>query len=362
MQDVVIGQERAVQALSSSMRSDRLPHGMLFSGPVGVGKETCARALARGLLCELRGTKDPGRDVVPFGCGSCRACRRVESGAHPDLTVIMSEAEAVGRGLQQPEGKARPSPDIKVDAIRAFAQTLQKRPYEGKNRVAIVVDAHRMNTSAQNALLKGLEEPGPQTILMLLVPNARAVLPTIASRCLRLTFAPLAPEALERILVKKGVVDAAVRARSGVWSVPDALAASSGAASSGAGAQGGGAAAVGDDDDDQAALHRLLGALALRQRAGGGGDGNLHERLEAAAALGRDRAEVDGLLARCARQLARSLRARHLEGLALGDVDELSALEGIFAARRDLQMNGAVQLVIERLLLGTPPSILERHR
>ncbi len=266
----------------------------------------------------------------------------------------MSEAEAVARGLQQPEGKARPSPDIKVDAIRAFAQTLQKRPYEGKNRVAIVVDAHRMNSSAQNALLKGLEEPGPQTILILLVPNARAVLPTIASRCLRLTFSPLAPAALEKILLKKGLADATARAHGGAWSVVDALAGSAAAA--------GGAA---DDAGDKAALERLMGALALRQRAAAGGnagDNGLLERLEAAAALGRDRAEVDALLARCAKQLARSLRARHLEGLALGDLDELIALEGIFAARRDLQMNGAVQLVVERLLLGAPASILERHR
>lgn len=346
-QERVIGQDRAVKALSSSMKSDRLAHGLLFSGPVGVGKETCARGLACGLLCELRGTPN---EQLPFGCGTCRACRRVDSGAHPDVTVVMSEAEGVARGLQQPEGKARPSPDIKVDAIRAFAQTLQKRPYEGKNRVAIVVDAHRMNTSAQNALLKGLEEPGAATILILLVPNARAVLPTIASRCLRLSFAPLAPAALERILTKKGVVDATARAHGGAWSVPDALAGSSAAGGSAGG------------DDDGGHLERLLGALALRQRAAQGGDGDLNERLEAAAALGRDRAEVDALLARCARHLARSLRARHLEGLATSDVDELSALEGIFAARRDLQMNGAVQLVVERLLLGTPPSVLERHR
>lgn len=338
MQDVVVGQDRAVHALEQALKSDRLAHGLLFAGPAGVGKETTARALARGLLCEKRGTPD---EVRPFGCGACRACRRVESGAHPDVNVVMSEAEAVARGLGEPEGKARPSPDIKVDAIRAFAQTLQKRPYEGKNRVALVVDAHRMNTQAQNALLKGLEEPAPTTVLILLVPNVRAVLPTIASRCLRLTFAPLAPAALEKILVKKGVADAAARAHSGATSVVDAVAPS-------------GAAAEAADEG----VHRLLAALALRQR-----NEDLQERLEAAAALGRDRAEVDALLGRVEKKLAKSLRARHLEGLSAGaDVDEVSALEGVVAARRDLQMNGAVQLVVERLLLGAPPSIFELHK
>ena len=298
------------------MASDRLAHGILFAGPTGVGRETCARALARGLLCEKRGGVD---EVLPFGCGQCRACRRVDSGAHPDLTVVMSEAEAVGRGLEAPDGKARPSVEIKIDAIRAFAQTLQKRPYEGRNRVAVVVDAHKMNVQAQNALLKGLEEPGPATILILLVPNARSVLPTIASRCLRLTFAPLSPQAQQAIQSRKAVV-------------------------------------VGDAAEDHEGVDRLVSALLLLQRREG-----LLERLETAAALGRDRAEVDALLAQAERRLAKDLRARHLEGLPHSDLDELPALEGVFHARRDLAMNGAVQLVVERLLLGAPGSILERR-
>ncbi|MDP2341121.1 MAG: DNA polymerase III subunit delta' [Deltaproteobacteria bacterium] len=317
--DVVIGQDRAVAALTAAVRTNRLAHGLLFAGPTGVGRETCARALARGLLCEKRGSAD---ERLPFGCGSCRACRRVEHGTHPDVTVVMSEAEAVSRGMAEPEGKARPSVEIKIDAIRAFAQTLQKRPYEGRNRVAVVVDAHKMNTQAQNALLKGLEEPGPATILILLVPNARAVLPTISSRCLRLTFAPLSPADQQKIQARK--------AAGGVVVVDPA--------------------AVPDGEG----VERLLASLLLHQR----GDGLL-ERLETAAALGRDRAEVDALLALTERQLAKDLRARHLEGLPHSDLDELPALEGLFHARRDLAMNGAVQLVVERLLLGAPASILD---
>jgi DNA polymerase-3 subunit delta' len=315
--DVVIGQDRAVAALSAAVRTNRLAHGLLFAGPAGVGRETCARALARGLLCEKRGAVD---EVLPFGCGVCRACRRVEHGTHPDVTVVMSEAEAVSRGMAEPEGKGRPSVEIKIDAIRAFAQTLQKRPYEGRNRVAVVVDAHKMNTQAQNALLKGLEEPGPQTILILLVPNARAVLPTIASRCLRLSFAPLSPADQQKIEAKKQAGGV------GVVVVP-------------AGSEG---------------MERLMSALLLRQRGEG-----LGERLETAAALGRDRAEVDALLALAEKKLARDQRARHLEGLPHSDLDELPALEGLFHARRDLAMNGAVQLVVERLLLGAPASILD---
>jgi DNA polymerase-3 subunit delta' len=333
--DVVIGQAQAVHALTQAMKSDRLAHGLLFAGPAGVGKETCARGLARGLLCERRHTPD---ERLPFGCGQCRACRRVDAGTHPDVTVVLSEAEMVARGLGEPEGKARPSQDIKVDAIRGLAQTLQKRPYEGAKRVAIIVDAHRMNTQAQNALLKGLEEPSSTTVLVLLVPNIRAVLPTIASRCLRLRFAPLAPEALEAILVQRGITDAGARARGGASSVVDALA---------------------DDDnvDANALADRLIGAIAQREQGVGLGD-----RLELAASLGKDRGEVDVVLAAALRKLKKSLRARHLEGLGGVDVDEVSALEAIWGARLDLQKNGAVQLVLEQLLLGAPPTVFALKR
>jgi len=333
---VVVGQDRAVAALTAALRTDRLAHGMLFVGPDGVGRERTARALARGLLCELRGT---AAEVLPFGCASCRACRRVDSGSHPDLHVVMSEAEGVARGIAQPEGKARPSADIKIDAVRELGQRLLQRPYEGKASVAIIVDAHRLNEKAQNALLKVLEEPAPTTVLLLLVPGVRAVLPTISSRCLRLMFSPLDEAALATILRRLQVADADVRAaRPGVSSVPAAL----------EGEAGGESVAP--------VVESLLAGLALRLRGEG-----LGERLQIAESLGKDRLEVEGVLRATERQLAASLRRRQGQPAAAGTLDEVVALEGIARARADLRSNGAVQLVVERLLCGVPPSILERR-
>ncbi len=337
---MIVGQDRVVFALTAALRTDRLAHAILFVGPDGVGRERTARALARGLLCELRGTPN---EVLPFGCASCRACRRVDSGSHPDLHVVMSEAEGVGRGIAQADsGKARPSAEIKIDAVRELGQRLLQRPYEGKASVAIIVDAHRMNEKAQNALLKVLEEPAPTTVLLLLVPGVRAVLPTIASRCLRLMFSPLDESSLATILRGLQVADAdarAARARLGASSVPAVLEGD-----------------VAGEAVVAPAVERLLAGLAMRERGE-----QLGERLQIAEAIGRDRLEVEGVLRASERQLAASLRLRGGIIAVDGALDEVVALEGIARARADLRSNGAVQLVVERLLCGAPPSILERH-
>ena len=317
------GQDKVVRFLRSATTSARLPHALLFLGPPGVGRETAARGLAAGLLCERR--------VAPFGCGTCRACRRVESGVHPDVHLVVSEAEAARRGLGEPEGKKKASVDIKVDQVRELSRVLRLKAYEGGARVAIVVDAHRMNPSAQNALLKTLEEPAPGTCIVLVAPQARAVLPTIASRCARLTFAPLAEEDVLSILEERGVADARSRARAAGGSVAAAIALD-----------------PVEEERARARADELLAALA-------GGDPM--ERLDAAEALGKERGDVDVALAAIERALATSIRATI--GRASADVDPARAtalLEAVGKARQALKENVAVQLALEELFLGAAPS------
>jgi len=335
--DQVVGQDRVVAALRGAVARDRLAHGLMFIGPDGVGREKTARALARGLLCELRGTPAA---VIPFGCGRCRACRRADSGAHPDLHVVMSEAEGVTRGLREPDGRARPSVEIKIDAVRELGLRLLRRPYEGKASVAIIVDAHQMNEKAQNALLKVLEEPAPTTVLILLVPGVRAVLPTIGSRCLRLAFSPLTEDVLRRVLRTLAVPDAdarAARARDGVTSVPAAL------------DDGGGTTAE--------AVSALTLALTHKQA-----DTELGLRLRTAEGMGKDKLEVDAALKATMQALATSLRQSGGDVVVPGGLDAVGALDALWQAREDLAGNGAVQLVLERLLCGAAPSVLEAER
>ncbi len=289
------GQERVVRALTNARQGDRLAHGLLFAGPAGSGRERAARGLAAGLVCE--------RQAIPFGCGECRACRRAVAGNHPDVHVLMPEAEAVRRGLAQPDGKKRPSPDILVDAVRELAVRLRMTAYEGGARVAIIVDAHRMNANAQNALLKTLEEPAPSTFLVLIVPHERTVLPTIASRCLRVLFAPVPASPVEPSAAGEGL------------------------------------------------LRALLSGSAL-------------ERLDAAEGLGKERADVDAALKDLQRRIADAARADAARADAAGGSagalpwrTGAALLERVAAARAAIAQNASVQLCLEELLLsGTAPT------
>lgn len=297
MATTIDGQPRIVSALRRAVSSGRLGHGLLFSGEKGSGRERTATALAAGLVCEHRA--DPAN--VPFGCGACRACRRALGGSHPDVHLVLPEAEAVRRGLAQADSKKKPSPDILVDTVRELALRLRRPAFENDAdgsgasgaKVAILVDAHRMNDSAQNALLKTLEEPSERTWLVLVVPHERTVLPTIASRCLRLRFAP----------------------------PPDA-----------------GAAAASEQAD--ALLRVLL-------------DGSAAARLDTAEALGKERSDVLAALAGLEDRLGRAVRTDAAGGMSLvGWRKAVGLLDRVGAARESLEQNGNVQLTLEELLLG----------
>ena len=169
------------QALSTQQA-----HALLIHGPQGVGQFELALALAQGWLCEA--TPETARP-----CGVCAACRLVQAHSHPDLLVLLPEAlrEPLGwgapggeeEGVGDKPGKAKPSKDIKVDAIRAavvFAQTTSAR---GRGKVVVVHPAERMNSVAANTLLKTLEEPPGSARFALACAAADALLPTIRSRC-----------------------------------------------------------------------------------------------------------------------------------------------------------------------------------
>jgi len=195
----IIGQPHAVERLLNARRRNRLAHGYLFVGSEGTGRERTALALAQALLCE--------HSVDGDACAGCGACRRVGAGSHPDLQLVLSEAEIVRRGIGKAEGSGAPSPEIRVDAVRELCRRLHLRTYEGAGRVGIVVDAHRLRVEAANALLKTLEEPAADTLLVLIAPNPRAVLDTLRSRCQIVRFAPLPVAALAELLVSQHGVD-----------------------------------------------------------------------------------------------------------------------------------------------------------
>lgn len=170
----LLGNEALKERLTEGLRSGRLSHSYLLTGPEGSGKRTLARLLAAAMEC--RGTPRP--------CGVCPACRKVLSGNHPDVITV-----------DDPDHKQVP-----VDCIRAARSELFIRPNEGEKKVLLIPRAGDMNPAAQNALLKVLEEPPSYGVFLLLAPSPEALLPTIRSRCAHLRLSPLPRAVLEPAL------------------------------------------------------------------------------------------------------------------------------------------------------------------
>ena len=189
------GQPVAVAAIRAMLGS-RLPHALLFAGPAGVGKTTLALDLAAALLCQA-----PAGDVRP--CRTCRGCRMVEHGNHPDLHRLAP----VGAGLLIPIGGRDER------GVRDLVGELALMPVEGGARVAIVESAQRMTEDAQSAFLKTLEEPPGGTTIILCADDEEALVPTIRSRCARIRLGPMGLRDVETILTEQGVADPPTAAR-----------------------------------------------------------------------------------------------------------------------------------------------------
>ncbi|MBF5041326.1 DNA polymerase III subunit delta' [Aggregicoccus sp. 17bor-14] len=179
----VFGQPRAVEALRAALRGGSVHHAYLFVGPEGVGKELAAVGLAQALTC-------PEKPLE--GCGVCSSCTRIAKGTHPDVLWLMPDAERVERGLAgRSDISGTPSRDIRVEQIRQLQERLSLRGLESPRKLALVASAEAMNTQAQNAFLKTLEEPPSDTTLVLLCSALDRLLPTIRSRCSKVPFGPL---------------------------------------------------------------------------------------------------------------------------------------------------------------------------
>ena len=233
----VYGQDHIIRQLDASLKTGRLAHAYLLVGPPHVGKMALALNLAQAVNClgsrsgtgiaaagiaavEMGGPEMDGglfggapdglpaaaansapdslAGGLPSGvpvdapCGNCIQCRRIAEGLHADLKVI-------GVGIGEEEGQSRR--DIRIDQIREIESFLNLTAYEGSNKVVILDGAELLNTAAANALLKTLEEPPVNVLLLLLTSNEDALLSTIKSRCRFLYLKPVAKSELADKLV-----------------------------------------------------------------------------------------------------------------------------------------------------------------
>ncbi len=186
----ILGHDCAAEDFLSAMKSRRMAHAWLISGPTGIGKATLAWRLARRLLVPSAATRegietDPAHPVV----------RQLMAGGHPDCRLVR-------------RSNAKTSPyrfrtEISVEDVREAGSFLHQTAAFGEWRCLIVDAADEMNTNAQNALLKALEEPPPRTLILLVTHAPPRLLPTIRSRCRSLVLRPLASADVAEIVALK---------------------------------------------------------------------------------------------------------------------------------------------------------------
>jgi DNA polymerase-3 subunit delta' len=180
----MIGHEWAVNLLAEHVAQGRERHAYLITGPQGVGRRTLALRFTQSLNC----TEPP---IPGQPCLKCTTCLRIEAMRHPDLTVV--EADREGEVLR-------------VDQVRELQHSLSLSPYEARYRVALILRFEEAHSSAGNALLKTLEEPPPQVVVILTAKSVENLLPTIVSRCEILRLRPLSvDETAKGLRTIKGV-------------------------------------------------------------------------------------------------------------------------------------------------------------
>lgn len=189
-----------IRGLWRSSDAGRLPHALLLHGPRGIGKYRSARYFALGLFC-----RDP-EARVNGPCGICGPCKRFASGSHPDafaVDPVLEEREII------PISRIAARDEGSKEELQSVEDFLNLRAAEGGWRVLMIRECDRMNSAAQNALLKMLEEPAPGVLCLLETSRPGGLLDTVRSRCTAVVFPALDREDARAVLLEQGVDPAA---------------------------------------------------------------------------------------------------------------------------------------------------------
>ncbi|HBA61134.1 MAG TPA: hypothetical protein DCZ92_10010 [Elusimicrobia bacterium] len=230
------GQDKTIERLRSLVETGRVPPAMLFHGVPGIGKFPAAAEFASALNCSRvpfveekprslapqpeddgglfsMAPEGPAPEAAPApspadqavaaaaapgdSCGVCLSCRQALSGAHPDIRVVDTVFQAAL--LDENE-----SANLKIDTIRELTRWAQQKPMMSPWKIFIVRDAEALVPQAQNALLKTLEDPPKNTVVILTVSRKNSLLPTILSRCCSVEFSPLPAPVITELMIAQG--------------------------------------------------------------------------------------------------------------------------------------------------------------
>ena len=157
-------QQQQWQTLQNAVAEGRLPHALLLTGKQGLGKLQFAKSFAHFILCQQAHNQTP--------CGKCHSCQLFEAHTHPDFNLIAAEEGSV----------------IKVDQVREMVEKNSLTPHVSSSKLYLFVNADNMNIAASNSLLKTLEEPSPNSLIILITSRPDLLSATIRSRCQQIKF------------------------------------------------------------------------------------------------------------------------------------------------------------------------------
>lgn len=179
----IYGHEHIIGHLKAALAEEKVSHAYIFHGEDESGKMMLAQAFAQDILCETQMSDRVDQD----SCNRCRSCLQAKSHNHPDIIYVTHEKASIG-----------------VDDIRTQLNSdIMIKPYQSERKIYIIDEAEKMTEGAQNALLKTIEEPPEYAVILLLVNNITALLPTILSRCVQLNLRPVAKETITGLLMSK---------------------------------------------------------------------------------------------------------------------------------------------------------------
>ena len=212
----VIGQKRVKEILSASLKRERMAHGYLFQGQMGVGKDAMAIAMVKGLHCQ---------GDVEWGCHQCVACQKISRMEYPEFRFILpvpTRPKAMKEDkyreillekalfrIANPYQKLDYQPELKtfpvigIEQIRSLKKEIMLKMPKGQYRIIVISHADKMTVPASNSLLKLLEEPPDRTLILLTSSAHKRILPTIVSRCQVIRFDPLLESEIEKALMER---------------------------------------------------------------------------------------------------------------------------------------------------------------